>query len=450
MSNTIENKTITQFLDKEYKEFSFYTIEHRAIPSVIDGLKPTQRKIIFIAEKIWRNLDTKFQKVFQLAGRVASEAYYHHGDASLQDAIITMSQPFKNNLPLLEGDGIIGFLRAPEPGAPRYVGAKLSKNFRLLYKDFELLKNKEEEGQIVEPNYYLPIIPTVLVNGSEGLAVGYSSKILNRNPKDIIDACVAHLKGRKISTITPMIGEFSGEWIQDTENHKRWIIRGKYEKINTSTVKITELPPSSTYESYDEILDKLVEKKMIVSYDDNCKSNVEYIIKFNRETLASLDHEKMLKLLKLEEYKTETLTTLDERGKLKIFETVEDIVKYFVDFRLGYYHKRKEYLLNKLNLDKSILANKGKFIKSILDGKIEIKNRKKDEIIIELEKMEFMKLEDNYDYLLRMPIWSLTIELFNKLKEDFAKLKEEIKGVEESDPRNIYINELSELKTKIK
>lgn len=450
MSNIIVDKTITQFLDKEYKEFSFYTIEHRAIPSVIDGLKPTQRKIIFIAEKIWRNLDTKYQKVFQLAGRVASEAYYHHGDASLQDAIITMSQPFKNNLPLLEGDGIIGFLRAPEAGAPRYVGAKLSKNFRLLYKDFELLKNKEEEGQIVEPNYYLPIIPTVLVNGSEGLAVGYSSKILNRNPKDIIDACISHLKDKKVPKITPMIGEFSGEWIQDPENHKRWIIRGTYEKLNTSTIKITEIPPSLTYESYDDILDKLVEKKMIVSYEDNCKSKVEYIIKFNREMLASLDHEKTLKLLKLEEYKTEAFTTLDERGKLKIFETVDEIVKYFTEFRLKYYHKRKEYLLEKLNLDKSILANKGKFIKAILDNKIEIKNRKKDEIVLDLEKMEFMKLEEGYDYLLRMPIWSLTVELFNKLKEDFAKMKEEIKKVEESDPKLIYIDELQELKTKIK
>lgn len=177
MNTTVEDKTITEFLGKEYKEFSFYTIENRAIPSVIDGMKPTQRKIIFIAEKIWRNLDVKFQKVFQLAGRIASDAYYHHGDASLSNSIINMSQPFKNNLPLLEGDGIIGFLRAPESGAPRYVGAKLSKNFRLLYKDFELLENKEEEGQIVEPNFYLPIIPTILVNGSSGLAVGYSSNI---------------------------------------------------------------------------------------------------------------------------------------------------------------------------------------------------------------------------------------------------------------------------------
>lgn len=446
----IQNKTITEFLDKEYKDYSFYTIENRAIASVIDGLKPTQRKVIFVAEKIWRNLDLKPLRVFQLAGRIASEAYYHHGDQSLSNAIITMSQKFKNNLPLLDGEGIIGFLRAPEPSAARYVGAKLSKNFRLLYKDFELISNREDEGNIIEPEYYLPIIPTILVNGSSGLAVGHASNILNRTPKDLIDSCILYLKNGKFSKITPMINEFDGDWISDSENSKRWIIRGKFQRLNTTTVKITEIPPSLTYEKYDEILDKLVEAKHVVSYDDNCKSNIEYIVKFNREALAGLDDEKLIKLLKLEDYQTENFTTLDESGKLKIFESVQEIVKYFVDFRLTYYSKRKAYLLNKLNYDKNILANKGKFIKAILDNKLDVKNKSKNEIVLNLEKMEFLKIEETYDYLLRMPLWSLTTEQFQKLKEDFAKLKEEIIAMEATDPKDTYLQELVELKKQLK
>ncbi len=400
----IEEKTITQFLNKEYKDFSLYTIENRALASVIDGLKPSQRKVIYVANNYWRS-DGKFLKVFQLAGKIADESFFHHGGASLESTIINMCQPFKNNLPLLEGDGIIGTLRATESGAPRYVGAKLDKNFRLLYKDFELLENKYEESNKIEPYFYLPLIPTILVNGSSGMAVGFASNILNRNPKDIANICIDYLNDKKIKNAKPKINEFNGEWINDNENHKRWIIRGKFERLNTTTIKVTEIPPSLTFEKYDEILDRLCELKSIVSYDDNSKGNIEYIIKFNREVLSKLDDEKLFKLLKLEEYETENFTTLDEYGKLKIFESAEDIIKYFMDFRLKYYYKRKEYLLDKLNFDKSVLANKGKFIKTILDSKIEIKSRQKQQIVSDLEKLEFMKIEEGYDYLLRMPLW---------------------------------------------
>jgi DNA gyrase/topoisomerase IV subunit A len=170
-------KTITQFLADEYKEFAMYTIENRAIPSLVDGFKPVQRKIIHISNQLWKSGNEKTKKVFQLAGVVADQAYYHHGNASLENAIITMAQRFKNNAPLLEEDGQFGSLRSPQAGAPRYIGTKLSDNFSLLYKDFELLEYKEEEGELIEPKYFLPIIPTVLLNGSSGIAVGFASNI---------------------------------------------------------------------------------------------------------------------------------------------------------------------------------------------------------------------------------------------------------------------------------
>jgi len=443
-------KTITEFLSNEYKEFAMYVIEGRAIPSCIDGFKPSQRKIVYIANGIWKTGSEKTKKIFQLAGVVADQAYYHHGNASLENAIITMAQRFKNNAPLLEEEGQFGSLRSPQAGAPRYIGTKLSENFRLLYKDFELLEYKEEEGEQIEPRFFLPVIPTVLINGSSGIAVGFASNILNRDVKSIIECCQKVLMGKKISEVKPQLVGFTGDFVQDVENNKRWVIRGRFNRANTTTVKLSELPPSMTYEKYEEILDKLVEDRVIVSYDDNCKDNIDYTIKFTRSALEKLDDEKLIKLLKLEESSTEIYSTLDEMGKLKIFESTTHIIEYFVNFRLGYYNKRKEWLLNKLNRDLKILSNRGRFIKAIIDGKLVVNNVAKAKIVEGIESMGLEKVDDSYDYLLRMPIYSLTKEMYEKLKEDFKLKKEEISKLEGTHPKDMYMDDLNELKKKFK
>ncbi len=443
-------KTITQFLSVEYKDFAMYSIEGRAIPSVVDGFKPSQRKVIHVANQIWKTGNEKVLKIFQLSGKVASDVFYHHGDASLNSAIINMAQKFKNNAPLLEEDGQFGSLRSPQAGAPRYIGTKLSDNFRLMYKDFDLLNYKEEEGESIEPDFFLPIIPTVLINGSSGIAVGFATNILNRDVKSVTDSCIKVLTGKKIDEIAPSLREFTGDFIQDTENHKRWIIRGKFEKVNTSTVKITELPPSMTFEKYEDLLEKLCDSKEIVSYDDNCKDNIEYIIKFTRADLEKLSDEKLMKMFKLEEASTEIFSTLDENGKLKIFETTSEIIEYFVEFRLTYYHKRKAFMLEKMNKELKVLSNRGRFIKAILDEKLKINNVSKTLIIQGIEEMGLDKIDDSYDYLLRMPIYSLTKELFEKLKEDFTAKKAEIKKLEETDPKDMYLDDLNDLKKKFK
>lgn len=446
----ISEKSITEFLSDEYKEFAMYTIENRAIPSVIDGFKPSQRKVIHVSNQIWKSGSEKTLKVFQLAGKVASDAYYHHGNSSLENAIITMAQSFKNNAPLLEEDGQFGSLRSPQAGAPRYIGTRLSENFRSIYKDFELLEYKEEEGESIEPHFFLPIVPTVLLNGSSGIAVGFSSNILNRNIKDIIEACKKVLGGTNIREVKPSLNDFNGTYIQDTENNKKWYIRGKFEVINTTTVHISELPPSMTYEKYEEHLERLIDNKDIVSYDDNCKDNVDYTIKFTRSSLSKLEETDLIKLLKLEESSTEIYSTLNENGKLKIFESTADIIKYFVDFRLEYYHKRKQYLLDKMNKELKILSNRGRFIKAILDEKLKINNVAKSKIVEQIENMNLDKIDDSYDYLLRMPIYSLTKELFEKLKSDFTSKKEEIKKLESTDPKDMYVQDLNDLKKSFK
>ena len=158
----------------------------------------------------------------------------------------------------------------------------------------------------------------------------------------------------------------------------------------------------------------------------------------------------MVKLLKLEESETENFTTLDENGKLKIFERVDDIIRYFVQFRLEYYQKRKDFMLNKIGHDLRVLGNRGKFIKLILEGKIVVNNKLKEEIIKQIETFSLDKIDGDYDYLLRMPIYSLTKEMFEKLKEDFKIKKEEIEKLKLVDPKDMYLDDLSELKKKLK
>lgn len=446
----MNNKTISDFLSTEYKEFAMYVLEGRAIPSVIDSFKPTQRKVIHVASRIWKTGSEKSLKVFQLSGRVASECYYHHGDASLNAAIVNMAQKFKNNASLLEDLGQYGSLRSPEAASARYIETKLSDNFHQLYKDFELLEYKEEEGESIEPKFFLPIIPTVLLNGGSGIAVGFASNILNRDPKELIDSCIKLLNNKTIEDLKPKSNVFHGTYTKDPELPNRWIIRGLFQKTNTSTIKITELPPSLTYKAFESHLDKLVEDGKINSYEDNCKNGIEYIIKFSRASLEKLDEQKILKLLKLEEYETENLTTLDENGKLKIFSSVSDIIRYFVIFRLGFYTKRKEYKLDKLGHELKVLSNRGRFIKAILDGKIKVNNVPKVDIIKQIEEQKLEKIDGDFDYLLRMAIYSLTKEVYEKLKEDFQIKKNEIEELKKIDPKDMYLEDLNELKKKFK
>jgi DNA topoisomerase-2 len=442
-----EIKSITQYLDQDYREYAIYVVEERAIPSVIDGFKPTQRKIIFAANRVWKNGTEKPLKIFQLAGKVASETFYHHGDGSLNGAIVGLAQKFKNSMPVLEEIGQFGSLRSPEAGAPRYISTKLHKNFRLLYMDFELLTSRHEEGNEIEPKYFLPIIPTVLLNGGSGIAVGFATNILNRNPLDLIDACIKELDGKAYKEPTPWYYGFGGECIKDPENPMSWLFRGKFEVKNTSTVEVTELPPSLTYEKFDSHLSALEDSRRIVGHDNNCRANINYLLKFRREDLKALqDSGRLSRTLKMEERQSENFTVLDENGDLKIFENATEIIKYFVNFRLKYYVKRKAYLIETLEQELLLLSNKALFIKMIIDGKLKINNVPRKEIILALEVANFDQINGSYQYLLALPIHSLTKETYEALISEEISKEQELNILKQKDTTQVYRDDLQELR----
>lgn len=451
--DTIKNpqRTITNYLDNEYTDYGMYTIQNRAIPSVIDGFKPTQRKIIFVADKIWKGGNDKPLKVFQFSGRIAADAQYHHSDASLNSAIINMAQSFKNSIPLLDSIGQFGSLRAPEAGAPRYISTKLNENFRLLYKDFELLQKQEEEGQEIEPTFFLPIIPTVLLNGSSGIAVGFSTNILNRNPIDIIEYCLNVLNDKKLKEPLPWIRDFKGS-VQKIEDTNSYLIKGTYEIKNTNTVEINELPPSMTYQKFESHLNTLQEKGHIQYYDDLCNKNeIKYIIKFQRADLAErIKKGNLENLLKIAETESENLTCLNEHGKLIIFKTVNELIDYFVKFRLEFYDKRKQFIIDKLEKTIELLYNRARFIKEIIEGKLTINNKPKSQIIEQLEEKKYKKISDSFDYLLNMPIHTLTKEKYEELISNLSFNKEQKQKIENDIPIEMYKRDLIELKSALK
>ena len=448
--NQLQNKTVTEYLDQDYAMYGMYTLENRAIPSVIDGFKPTARKIIFIADKVWRTGSEKPLKIFQLGGRIASEAHYHHGDASLSGAIIGMAQSFKNSLPLLEEIGQFGSIRSPEAGAPRYISTKLTKNFRLLYKDFELLENQVEEGNVIEPKFFLPIIPTVLLNGSSGIAVGFATNILNRNPLDLIDACVKVLDGKRVGKLLPWLKDYNGP-IEQVGTSNQYIMRGQYQITNTTTVTVSELPPSVTFQKYEAHLNSLQDRGIFASYEDNSANGINYIIKFARATLTNLiEKDKLDQTLKMIETETENLTCLDERGKLLIFENIPQIVEYFTNFRLSFYSKRKAFLINKYNEELTYLSNRARFIKLIIDGKLKVNNVPRKEIILYLETNKFDQVNGTYLYLLNMPIHSLSKETYEALLKEVSEKQAELAEIKKKDPTDMYREDLADLKKNLK
>ena len=446
-------KPIDAFFDEEYLGYAKYVVENRAIPSVIDGFKPTQRKIIYAANRVWKSGNEKPLKVFQLAGTVAATTYYHHGNSSLEGAIIGMAQDFKNSMPLFQGIGQFGSLKSPQAGAPRYVGVKLNENFKLLYKDFELLTPRYEEGEEIEPSYFLPIVPAVLLNGSSGIAVGFSTNILNRHPIDLVDACLDALGDKKrIREIKPWIKGFSGTFSKATDGGENtWNIKGCYEIKNTTTVEVTEIIPGYTFEDYENHLNALVEKGILTSYDDNSSgAQIHYTLKFTRAKLAELiEKERLENVLKMQARESENLTTLDETGKLKIFNSTEEIVRYFVAFRLAYYQKRKDFIINQLKRELTILSNRARFIKGIIDGKIRVNKVKKDVVIKCLEELRFDKVDESFNYLLNMAIYSLTLERYEQLLKEVEEKKAELEEIKKADTRDMYKQDLVDLRKKL-
>jgi DNA topoisomerase-2 len=231
---------------------------------------------------------------------------------------------------------------------------------------------------------------------------------------------------------------------------KSWTIHGKFSIKNTSTVEVTEIPPSFTYEKYETHLENLIQKGTLVSYDDHSAETPHYVLKFRRATLLQLVKRKRLpSILKMQERVGENYTTLDERGSLKIFESPEEIIKYFVRFRLKYYGRRKKGTIKRLDRELLIANNRARFIDEILMGNLVINNRAKKDIEEDLAQMEFFRESGSFNYLLNMAIHSLTKEKADDMRRFTTVKKKELEQTQKTTPDQMYESDLKALLRKM-
>jgi DNA topoisomerase-2 len=459
--------TYEEFIHKELIHFSKYDCD-RSIPNLMDGLKISLRKILFSAFK--KNLTTEI-KVAQFSGYVSEHSGYHHGEASLNAAIVGMAQNFvgSNNINLFMPNGQFGtrLQGGKDSASERYIFTQLNKITRTLFpsNDDNILTYLNDDGLLVEPVYYAPIIPMILVNGSKGIGTGFSTDIMCYNPIQIIQYIKNKLSLEENNLeFIPYYDGFKGQITKISD--EKYLIKGLYEKTGNDTIRVTELPVGFWTEDFKELLEKLIEpgqdkegKKItsvVKDYDDMSKdTNVDFTITFAKGKLEELEQSKgdyacngLEKLLKL--YTTNTTTNMhlfDADDKLQKYEKVSDIIDAYYDVRLKLYQTRKNYLIDALEKELVLLSNKAKYIKENLDGTIDLRKKKKEQVLEMLESKGYDIIDDDsdYKYLTKMPMDSVTEENVEKLLTEKGNKDQELATIKGTTINKMWNTELDNL-----
>jgi DNA topoisomerase-2 len=459
--------TYEEFIHKELIHFSKYDCD-RSIPNLMDGLKISLRKILFSAFK--KNLTTEI-KVAQFSGYVSEHSGYHHGEASLNAAIVGMAQNFvgSNNINLFMPNGQFGtrLQGGKDSASERYIFTQLNKITRTLFpaNDDNILTYLNDDGLLVEPVYYAPIIPMILVNGSKGIGTGFSTDIMCYNPIQIIQYIKNKLSLEENSVeFIPYYDGFKGQITKISD--EKYLIKGLYEKTGNDTIRVTELPVGFWTEDFKELLEKLIEpgqdkegKKItsvVKDYDDMSKdTNVDFTITFAKGKLEELEQSKgdyacngLEKLLKL--YTTNTTTNMhlfDADDKLQKYEKVSDIIDAYYDVRLKLYQTRKNYLIDAIEKELVLLSNKAKYIKENLEGTIDLRKKKKEQVLEMLVSKGYDIIDDDsdYKYLTKMPMDSVTEENVEKLLTEKGNKETELATIKGTSINKMWNSELDNL-----
>ena len=362
---------LEDFLNTDLRDFASYS-NIRMIASYADGLKNGSRKIIYtILEK---NIKDPL-KVSQLASKVSEFSEYLHGETSLCGSIVTLAQNYvgANNLPLLTPKGNFGTRHKPCAAASRYIFTCGSDTLFKLFNstDSILVQHQEFEGHKIEPKFYIPNLPLILINGSDGIAEGFRQFILPRKPEDIVKAVKRLLKdaGADVSDLlTPFYKGFSGLVIKD---EGRWKVQGKISRSDKTHIDIYELPIGYDWLTYRNTLDKLQDTKVIQSYKDmsDTKSDTfRFRVSMNAQELDRLSAEQILDKLKLIKYYTENFVCINENNSIQVFKSASEILKAWLKLKLSYNALRKEHQLQQLSDDMTVYQAKAAFIKAVIGG----------------------------------------------------------------------------------
>ena len=443
------------FVDKEYIVMAVQS-NLRGIPHVMDGLKPSQRKILFACLK--RKLHSEI-KVAQLAGYTSEHAAYHHGEASLNGTIVGMAQDYvgANNINLLKPNGQFGtrLLGGKDAASPRYIFTQLSAATELIFRpeDAPLYKYLEDDGQSIEPAYYMPIIPIILVNGANGIGTGWSTTVPGYNPDDIIRNIKQMLRGQPPTDMNPWFKDFTGT-VNPLEMGK-YSIEGVYNWISATTIHITELPIGTWTNNYKTFLEEWQEgtgkhkSGQILSVKNNyTDTKVSFTVKMAPTFAATLrdDEKKLKKAFKLvTTTSTANMHAFGSDAKMKKYHNVLDILREFFQERLKLYKIRKSYQTDCLQQMIDKLGQKIQFLTAVVNSTISFKGKHKQELVQELQTKGFLKQDDTYDYLLSMPLWNMTHDKIQALNTQCSDLTRQLNTLKLMTPEQLWTNDLNEL-----
>lgn len=471
------------FINKELILFSNSDNE-RSIPSLVDGLKPGQRKVLFTCLK--RN-DKREVKVAQLAGSVAEMSAYHHGEQALMMTIVNLAQNFvgSNNINILQPLGQFGtrINGGKDAASPRYIFTMLSPLAKLLFPavDFNLLKFLFDDNQKVEPEWYIPIIPMLLVNGAEGIGTGWACKIPNYDPREIVNNINRLLNHQDPLPMLPRYKNFKGVIHELGQN--QYLVSGEVSVIDRNTIEITELPVRTWTQSYKEsVLEPMLQgtdktPALISDYKEyHTDTTVKFVVRMSEEKLAQAETAGLHKVFKLQSSLTcNSMVLFDHMGCLKRYDSVQDILKEFFELRLQYYKLRKDWLLGSLGAEAAKLSNQARFVLEKIEGKVTIENKSKRELIRMLvqkgyesdpvaawtKAQEKSQEEDddgndsdssvdsgsssgpNFNYILNMPLWCLTKEKVDDLLKQRDQKRGELHELQKKSSEDLWKDDLA-------
>lgn len=444
---------MTTYFNSELRDFSKYAME-RATASVIDGFKVSQRKIFFAAINKFRNNGNQKFKVAQLGAHAAALTNYAHGEVSLQDAIIKMAQDFpgSNNMNLFEPRGAFGsrLANGDDAASARYIFTRLADYTTKIFSptDDRVLTPVIDEGMSVEPKYYTPALPMVLINGARGIGTAFSSYVPSFNPDDILDVVLA-----KISNPEAVLHEddpipwFKGYSTNDKTKFdgSKWIFYGNYEIIGQGKIVIDELPIYTAIDAYKtSVLGPLLDSKVITKIDiehDIAENKPRFIIQHNLNTDNEDDIMKTLKLIKTAP--STNMNLLDENNNLVNFKSVNEIVNYWYKIKFDQLKARKAAILSDMENDIHMHQHKLRFLNGVLENKIKIKESKQS-VINDMIKLEIS--EKYHDQFLKIPIVNLTADMINTLnntiknkQRDHTELKEKsVSSIFEENVKSVF------------
>jgi DNA topoisomerase-2 len=480
-NNIIEGKDktipIEKFINNELIHFS-NSDTCRSIGSICDGLKPSQRKILYCAFK--RKLYSEI-RVAQLAGYVSENAAYHHGEASLQSTIIGLAQNFvgSNNINLLQPNGQFGtrIMGGHDSASPRYIHTELNPIVDLIFpsSDFDLLTYKNDDGILVEPEYYVPIVPMVLINGMKGIGTGFSTTIPQYNPIDVITNIMNKCNKKPYKSIHPWYKGFQGTIKRTNDN--MYITKGKYNILSKNVLVITELPIGKWTQNYKDFLEGLVydktkkQKFYILDYiDHSTDDSVQFEIRVESEVLINIKcnverHTDTIEdLFKLSStLSLKNIHLYDSNATIKRYNNIYDMFDEYYYTRYSLYVKRKQYQLDVLKYKLEFNKSKMRFITDVIDDKIVVFKQKKNDIIERLKMLQYPlnidkcldmeytieKCKTGYNYLIQIPLYHLSEEKIDELSDEIEKLQHEYDLLNSKTVEQIWLYELKLLKNKL-